>query len=113
MVRQARLVQLDRMSAYGADGRRFESCSGCFLSGIGGSNPAVDVSTQSLMVRNPTEQMVAGSNPAMGVSTQSLMVRNPTEQMVAGSNPAVGVSTQSLMVRIPRILQWVLFPLSY
>ena len=28
---QAPLVQLDRMSAYGADGRRFESCMGCFL----------------------------------------------------------------------------------
>ena len=27
----APLVQLDRMSAYGADGRRFESCTGCFL----------------------------------------------------------------------------------
>ena len=27
---QAPLVQLDRMSAYGADGRRFESCRGCF-----------------------------------------------------------------------------------
>ena len=27
---EARLVQLDRMSAYGADGRRFESCTGCF-----------------------------------------------------------------------------------
>ena len=26
----APLVQLDRMSAYGADGRRFESCTGCF-----------------------------------------------------------------------------------
>ena len=25
----APLVQLDRMSAYGADGRRFESCTGC------------------------------------------------------------------------------------
>ena len=25
---RARLVQLDRMSAYGADGRRFESCTG-------------------------------------------------------------------------------------
>ena len=28
---RAPLVQLDRMSAYGADGRRFESCTGCFL----------------------------------------------------------------------------------
>ena len=27
---QAPLVQLDRMSAYGADGRRFESCTGCY-----------------------------------------------------------------------------------
>ena len=27
---RAPLVQLDRMSAYGADGRRFESCTGCF-----------------------------------------------------------------------------------
>ena len=26
----APLVQLDRMSAYGADGRRFESCTGCY-----------------------------------------------------------------------------------
>ena len=30
----ARLVQLDRMSAYGADGRRFESCMGCFYTRI-------------------------------------------------------------------------------
>ena len=29
-VPRAPLVQLDRMSAYGADGRRFESCMGCF-----------------------------------------------------------------------------------
>ena len=29
---QAPIVQLDRMSAYGADGRRFESCMGCFSS---------------------------------------------------------------------------------
>ena len=28
---EAPLVQLDRMSAYGADGRRFESCTGCFF----------------------------------------------------------------------------------
>ena len=28
---QAPIVQLDRMSAYGADGRRFESCWGCVL----------------------------------------------------------------------------------
>jgi hypothetical protein len=27
----APLVQLDRMSAYGADGRRFESCTGCLF----------------------------------------------------------------------------------
>ena len=35
---QAPLVQLDRMSAYGADGRRFESCTGCF--GVLGGNSA-------------------------------------------------------------------------
>ena len=28
---RAPLVQLDRMSAYGADGRRFESCRECFF----------------------------------------------------------------------------------
>ena len=32
---QAPLVQLDRMSAYGADGRRFESCRGCFTQHTG------------------------------------------------------------------------------
>ena len=34
---RAPLVQLDRMSAYGADGRRFESCMGCNIA----TNPQV------------------------------------------------------------------------
>ena len=68
----APLVQLDRMSAYGADGRRFESCRECFV--------MIDFATSEHCV--PLQD-----NPLSAWVYSSVVERLTADQQVPGSNP--------------------------
>ena len=85
---KAPLVQLDRMSAYGADGRRFESCRGCLFQRFRAPHRKLcfyDIADDRQHVAgcaDAAKQIIA--RLAQSVERQALNL------MVVGSSPTVG-----------------------